>query len=1115
MSSSIVVKENDELKLTSSSVKLPKILAKNNIKESTILKLKEKLESSLSISEENANVEEEKNENISNKKKKKKKKGKKKKKKISLNFKYKLKQSVDLNAKAKELINKNKFKIKNLSKSFPKLKYIPKNKNGSQPNIQKNEQKMESYAQKENDALSKEEINNNEEHKGENNDNSVEKSNGKVTNINIRTFNFRNKEKTLITNKKYVFGKKKKPCMTTKPKIILKPNGNEVDSMNGYHSNNYTSKYLLHKVSRLNDNSNGGIAEGIDSIANVNIRGEKNAITAAIKTNPNEKTIDDKDDKTINDKINEKNINKIDNKKEKENSSDKDDDDTTSQQKKETSEDSSNNQNGVNNFISNNLGRTNLVNNGRKNYVNQWLRSKTKFSFNDTYRRKEEMEKRLARIRKSYQDREVNQSVQNMKTYIYLILPGNASYLVKNCMCHRVNWKEPFSSVTSLYNFRWQQLSFGINYNSLGNIVSNPKQIVNHFENHYAISNKANMFINLMNYLEKRKMSVFKYLPFTIIYQFKDRVNFNRNTDIVKSEAQRLEELKSFINNANKYTVKYEDIGKFFDDEKFKDDQIKREEFEKEKIKKLKKKINKIEDRVTVDVKNNINKDNINKDGNNKDGNNKDNNLLNNNNINNTEDIENLKYVSDVKVYSDFFPNVQPIEKIPTLIKDKDGNYIVEDNSDKDKEKEVIGQNTLVEIPNTHNTGKNIWIVKAINLNRGMCIKIATSFEQIEKIIKRFKEGVDYGFTEDDIEHPKPNSNNNNTDNKENKDNKDNKEINENKDNNKEEEKANKAKEEKKEKIYYCSRIIIQKYIERPLLYYGRKCDIRIWVLLTQNMKAYVFKEGHLKTCSVLYDIDSKDAFTHITNYSFQKYNYNFQKFEKGNEVPFYDFQKFIDDKCYKENYKVNVDLMNKIKEIIKLSMLSVKDKINKNNRNYQFEIFGYDFMLDENFNVFLIEINTNPGLEESSPWIKVIVPRMLDDALRLTLDQLFEPKYDFNQNYKKLDELDILENVLNNLKTNNESNEEDNKDNDDKNKNKNKINNKKYISPFPVPGYEDDENLWDFVCDLNAKDPYDENLTKNEKESNNNANKNNSKEPSYTGIKHLLKKKSNLSKIV
>jgi hypothetical protein len=515
----------------------------------------------------------------------------------------------------------------------------------------------------------------------------------------------------------------------------------------------------------------------------------------------------------------------------------------------------------------------------------------------------------------------------------------------------------------------------------------------------------------------------------------------------------------------------------------------------------MKKKINKIDDRKLVDIKTNINKDSNNKD--NKDNNN----LINNNNINTSEDVENLKYVSDVKVYSDFFPNVQPFEKIPTLVKDKDGNYVVEDHLEKDneKEKDITGKNTLIEIPNTHNTGKNIWIVKAINLNRGMCIKIATSFEQIEKIIKRFKEGVDYGFTEGDIEHPK--TNNNNVDNKEKKDNK---EINDNKVNNKEEEKTNKGKEEKKEKMYYCSRIIIQKYIERPLLYYGRKCDIRIWVLLTQNMKAYVFKEGHLKTCSVQYDIDSKDAFTHITNYSFQKYNYNFQKFEKGNEVPFYDFQKFIDDKCNKENYKLNVDLMNKVKEIIKLSMLSVKDKINKNNRTYQFEIFGYDFMLDDNFNVFLIEINTNPGLEESSPWIKVIVPRMLDDALRLTLDQLFEPKYHFSQNYKKLDELDILENVLNNLKNNNESNEED----DDKNKDKNNINNKKYISPFPVPGYEDDDNLWDFVCDLNVKDPYDENLNKNDKE-NNNVNKNNNKEQQFTGIKHLLKKKSNQSKIV
>jgi hypothetical protein len=81
--------------------------------------------------------------------------------------------------------------------------------------------------------------------------------------------------------------------------------------------------------------------------------------------------------------------------------------------------------------------------------------------------------------------------------------------------------------------------------------------------------------------------------------------------------------------------------------------------------------------------------------------------------------------------------------------------------------------------------------------------------------------------------------------------------------------------------------------------------------------------------------------------------------------------------------------------------MRSGKDKINKNGRSHQFEIFGYDFMLDSDFNVFLIEINTNPGLEISSPWIQIVVPRMLDDALRLTVDKVFEPIYDFSKNYK------------------------------------------------------------------------------------------------------------------
>ena len=66
------------------------------------------------------------------------------------------------------------------------------------------------------------------------------------------------------------------------------------------------------------------------------------------------------------------------------------------------------------------------------------------------------------------------------------------------------------------------------------------------------------------------------------------------------------------------------------------------------------------------------------------------------------------------------------------------------------------------------------------------------------------------------------------------------------------------------------------------------------------------------------------------------------------------------------------------MKEIVILTFNSSKSKINYNKRQNCFEIFGYDFIIDCNFNVWLIEINTNPCLEESSPLLEKLIPRML-----------------------------------------------------------------------------------------------------------------------------------------
>ena len=357
----------------------------------------------------------------------------------------------------------------------------------------------------------------------------------------------------------------------------------------------------------------------------------------------------------------------------------------------------------------------------------------------------------------------------------------------------------------------------------------------------------------------------------------------------------------------------------------------------------------------------------------------------------------------------------------------------------------IIGLRTNLFIPKNHYNGKNFWLLKAMNLNRGLGIKLIDSIDSCEKYIRAYYQGNIYKCVKDrqnikDIQDtnkriyfilPKINIKNDN-----------------NKTNNilTTEHKSYKNKIDLKQKKrvdyskimrnsvvkrghYKSNKIILQKYIEKPLLYNGRKFDTRFWILLTHKMEIYLFKEGHLKATSFNFSLENTDLYVHLTNYSVQKYSNKFEKYEEGNEISLNELQKSINT-----HYKLDVDLKKeiipKIKNIILISIHSVKKLINRYNREKCFEIFGYDFMFDQQLNPFLIEINTNPGLEISSPLIKKLVPRMIDDAFRLTIDEYFHTKYS-----------------------------KDRIDNDGN-----------YISPFPVEGYSNNENLFELIGNMESK---------------------------------------------
>lgn len=52
--------------------------------------------------------------------------------------------------------------------------------------------------------------------------------------------------------------------------------------------------------------------------------------------------------------------------------------------------------------------------------------------------------------------------------------------------------------------------------------------------------------------------------------------------------------------------------------------------------------------------------------------------------------------------------------------------------------------------------------------------------------------------------------------------------------------------------------------------------------------------------------------------------------------------------------------------------------------------------MIDEKFDTWLIEVNTNPCLELSCPLLARIIPNMVENALRIALDPIFPPPRDY-----------------------------------------------------------------------------------------------------------------------
>ena len=155
---------------------------------------------------------------------------------------------------------------------------------------------------------------------------------------------------------------------------------------------------------------------------------------------------------------------------------------------------------------------------------------------------------------------------------------------------------------------------------------------------------------------------------------------------------------------------------------------------------------------------------------------------------------------------------------------------------------------------------------------------------------------------------------------------------------------------------------VVSEYISRPLCIDSFKFDLRIYVLVTSfaPLRAFVYKEGLARFATKSYSNGETNVYATLTNATLNKHGDNWSS----------DFKWKLTDLLEELKLRFHVEpnvIMNKICHTVQMALAVVQHSIVPSKRydisDPFFELFGFDLILDRDFNMSLLEINTFPSL--------------------------------------------------------------------------------------------------------------------------------------------------------
>lgn len=176
------------------------------------------------------------------------------------------------------------------------------------------------------------------------------------------------------------------------------------------------------------------------------------------------------------------------------------------------------------------------------------------------------------------------------------------------------------------------------------------------------------------------------------------------------------------------------------------------------------------------------------------------------------------------------------------------------------------------------------------------------------------------------------------------------------------------------------TQMVVQEYISNPcLLHNDAKFDLRVYVLVTSisPLRLFIYEEGIVRFAANRYSKnidDIKNQFIHLTNYSVNK---NCLEYVPSSSTDSQDGHKWTLKTLWrylKMSGTGNVDqIWEQITDLVVKTVISSESQIlnllkqHLKNKRSCFELLGFDIMLDENFKLWLLEVNITPSLRADS----------------------------------------------------------------------------------------------------------------------------------------------------